>query len=56
MVPQTIPIVDFANFKSDPKKVAQDVMEACKSIGFFYMINHDIPAADIDRAFELVIY
>ncbi|KAI8343767.1 hypothetical protein EDC96DRAFT_578425 [Choanephora cucurbitarum] len=53
MVVESIPIVDFAHFKSDPKKVAQDVFHACKSIGFFYMINHAIPQEDIDRAFEL---
>jgi hypothetical protein len=51
---ESIPIVDFKDFKTNPKKVAQDVFEACKSIGFFYMINHDLPQADIDRAFELV--
>lgn len=55
MVVESIPIVDFADFKTDPKKVAQEVFEACKSIGFFYMINHDLPQQDIDRAFELVI-
>ena len=54
MVVESIPIVDFAHFKSDPKKVAQDVFGACKSIGFFYMINHAIPQEDIDKAFELV--
>jgi isopenicillin N synthase-like dioxygenase len=54
MVIESIPIVDFAEYKTNPKKVAQDVFEACKSIGFFYMINHDLPQKDIDRAFELV--
>ncbi|KAI8084083.1 uncharacterized protein B0P05DRAFT_570482 [Gilbertella persicaria] len=53
MVVNSIPIVDFANFKTNPKKVAQDVFEACKSIGFFYMVHHDIPQQDIDKAFEL---
>lgn len=54
MVVETIPIVDFAEFKTNPKKVAQDVFDACKSIGFFYMINHEIPEQDIDKAFALV--
>lgn len=54
MTVATIPIVDFADYKTNPNKVAQDVLEACKSIGFFYMINHDLPQKDIDRAFELV--
>lgn len=54
MAIETIPIVDFSDFKTNPNKVAQDVLEACKSIGFFYMINHDLPLQVIDRAFELV--
>lgn len=54
MVVESIPVVDFSDFKSNPKKVAQEVFEACKSIGFFYMINHDLPEQDIDKAFELV--
>ncbi|KAL9539143.1 hypothetical protein MBANPS3_010447 [Mucor bainieri] len=49
----SIPIVDFSEFKTNPEKVAQDVFNACTSIGFFYMVNHDIPANDIDKAFEL---
>ncbi|KAG2196996.1 hypothetical protein INT47_006943 [Mucor saturninus] len=53
MTVETIPIVDFADYKTNPNKVAQDVLQACKSIGFFYMINHDLPQQDIDRAFEL---
>ncbi|CEP16066.1 hypothetical protein [Parasitella parasitica] len=53
MVVEAIPIVDFADFKSNPKKVAQGVFDACKSIGFFYMINHDVPQQDIDKAFAL---
>ncbi|KAI8363939.1 hypothetical protein BD560DRAFT_403957 [Blakeslea trispora] len=53
MVVESIPIVDFAHFKSNPKEVAQDVFNACKSIGFFYMINHSIPQENINKAFEL---
>lgn len=56
MAIESIPVVDFADFKTNPKKVAQDVFEACKSIGFFYMINHDLPEQDIDRAFALVSF
>lgn len=55
MVVQSIPIVDFAKFEENPNKVAQQVFDACKSIGFFYIINHNIPQGDIDKAFELVI-
>jgi len=51
----SIPIVDFSAFKTNPEKIAQDVFSACKSIGFFYMVNHDIPLKDVDKAFELVL-
>lgn len=53
MVIESIPIVDFAEYKTNPKKVAQNVFDACKSIGFFYIINHGLPQNKIDRAFEL---
>ncbi|CAO3674502.1 hypothetical protein G6F70_004754 [Rhizopus microsporus] len=53
MVVQSIPIVDFAKFEENPNKAAQQVFDACKSIGFFYIINHNIPQRDIDKAFEL---
>lgn len=56
MTIESIPIVDFADFKTNPKKVAQEVFDACKSIGFFYMINHDLPEQDIDKAFALVSF
>ncbi|KAG0170877.1 hypothetical protein DFQ28_002171 [Apophysomyces sp. BC1034] len=48
-----IPIIDFGDFEKNPVKVAGHVLEACKSIGFFYMINHGMAQVDIDRAFEL---
>ncbi|KAI9484467.1 hypothetical protein BDB00DRAFT_855549 [Zychaea mexicana] len=48
-----IPVIDFGNFDNDPKQVAQKVLEACKSIGFFYMVNHGIAKDQIDRSFEL---
>ncbi|KAF7729420.1 hypothetical protein EC973_004399 [Apophysomyces ossiformis] len=48
-----IPVIDFGEFQSNPAKVAKHVLEACKSIGFFYMINHGVPETDIDQAFEL---
>ncbi|KAI8369626.1 uncharacterized protein BYT42DRAFT_585134 [Radiomyces spectabilis] len=49
-VVREIPVIDFGG---EPDKVAQEVLNACKSIGFFYMINHGIPREDIQRAFQL---
>lgn len=51
---RNIPVIDFADFDSDPKKVAGQVLDACKSIGFFYIINHDLPKDQIDKSFQVV--
>jgi hypothetical protein len=53
-----IPIVDFAQWKPDslPEqrlKVAQDLVSACRSVGFVYIINHDVPKETLDKAFEI---
>ncbi|KAI9019255.1 hypothetical protein CLU79DRAFT_670496, partial [Phycomyces nitens] len=32
---------------------AQQVLDACSSIGFFYMTNHGIPLDQVDNAFEM---
>ncbi|KAI8067901.1 hypothetical protein BC940DRAFT_300743 [Gongronella butleri] len=50
MTTRTIPIIDFSQ---DKQTVAKHVLEACSTIGFFYMVNHGLPQADIDRAFAL---
>ncbi|ORZ22613.1 hypothetical protein BCR42DRAFT_406612 [Absidia repens] len=47
---RTIPVIDFSQDKS---VVADRVLEACSTIGFFYMINHNLPQEQIDRAFAL---
>jgi isopenicillin N synthase-like dioxygenase len=54
----TIPIVDFARWKpgSQPeerRKVAQELVSACRSVGFVYIINHGVPQETLDRAFEI---
>ena len=50
-----IPVIDFGNFDSNPKEVAQKVLEACKTIGFFYIVNHGLASDQVDHSFELVI-
>ncbi|KAI8975551.1 hypothetical protein BDF20DRAFT_614679 [Mycotypha africana] len=49
----SIPVIDFSEIRTNPEAVAQHVFEACKSIGFFYVIHHDIPAEDINKTFAL---
>ncbi|KAI7901183.1 uncharacterized protein BX663DRAFT_515194 [Cokeromyces recurvatus] len=48
-----IPIIDFADYNTNSKEIVQKVFDACKSIGFFYIINHGFSQNDIDKAFEL---
>ena len=49
-----IPIIDFAGVRAgDPqalRRVAQQIREACTTIGFFYIVNHGVPQASIDAA------
>ena len=53
-----IPIVDFAHWKPDSSpeqrlRVAQELVAACRSVGFVYIINHGVPKEDLERAFEI---
>ena len=44
-----IPLVDFGPFlqggPAERKAVARQIGEACRNIGFFYLINHGVPPA-----------
>ena len=52
----SIPIIDFAEWNSsnlDQKRViAAGLIDACQSIGFAYIINHQIPRARVAEAFS----
>ena len=50
-----IPVIDLAPLTDgraglDP--VAQAVGEACERIGFFYVVNHGVPATLVEETFE----
>lgn len=51
-----IPIIDFAGWNSsslDQKRsTAAQLIQACQSIGFAYIINHQIPQAKVTEAFS----
>ncbi|KAI8141762.1 hypothetical protein BJV82DRAFT_617435 [Fennellomyces sp. T-0311] len=51
MVGTTIPVIDFIEFSDRCADIARQVFEACKSIGFFYITNHSIPAWQVAQAF-----
>jgi isopenicillin N synthase-like dioxygenase len=47
--PDEIPIIDFSPFRkgtpAERQAVADKVGEACRRIGFFYVVGHDVPAS-----------
>lgn len=51
-----IPIVDFAGWTSSSpdqqRVIAAQLIEACQSIGFVYIINHQIPHSRVAEAFS----
>jgi isopenicillin N synthase-like dioxygenase len=52
---EQIPIIDFGPFLAGGpparRAVARRLGEACRNIGFFYLVNHGVPQALIDRTF-----
>ncbi|KAG0347322.1 hypothetical protein BG004_007979 [Podila humilis] len=49
--PDTIPVIDFGLYASNPEECARQVGEASQNIGFFYLKNHGVPQELIDRMF-----
>lgn len=50
-----IPIVDFSGWTSggpNRQQVAQEIVAACKEVGFVYIINHSLSDALLDEAFH----
>jgi len=51
-----IPLIDFGPFRAGDeaarKAVALQLGEACRNIGFFYVVNHGVPAATIQGALD----
>ncbi|KAJ5478094.1 hypothetical protein N7530_003603 [Penicillium desertorum] len=49
-----IPVVDFAgwNTESSRQQIAQDIVAACKKVGFVYIVNHSLPESMLDEAFS----
>lgn len=53
----SVPVVDFSGWNSNAssaqrKAVAQKLIEACQSVGFVYITNHQLPPERLAQAFE----
>ena len=53
-----ISVVDFASWTSNSGleqrlKIAQDLVAACRRVGFVYITNHGVPQATLDQAFAI---
>ena len=52
---EAIPLIDLGPFRTGDRAVRREVArqlgEACRNIGFFYVTNHGVPQALIDRTF-----
>lgn len=56
-IPTMIPIVDFSSwYKPQDKltklRVAKQLVDACQTVGFVYIINHSLPESVVDDAFD----
>ncbi len=54
VMPEDIPVIDIGGLYSDDPAakaaVAKRIGAACNDIGFFYVVNHNVPLQTIDRA------
>lgn len=54
----SIPVVDFASARTgsedDRRRVARELYEAFKNVGFAYVKNHGVPQEAVDEAFVWV--
>ncbi len=49
---KSLPIVDLAGFAGDGfERAADEIAHACRTIGFFYVVNHSVPQALMREAF-----
>ncbi|KAG2216365.1 hypothetical protein INT45_009915 [Circinella minor] len=50
----TFPIIDFYDLENRFEIIAEQVLEACKNVGFFGIVNHSGPtSAQFDQVYEM---
>jgi isopenicillin N synthase-like dioxygenase len=54
---ETVPIIDisglFSKHLTDRKQVGDALGDACRNVGFFYVINHRIPEQEIAKVYQI---
>ena len=48
-----VPRIDLSNFEARKSEIADELWKASTEIGFFQLVNHGIPQAQIDDAFAM---
>jgi isopenicillin N synthase-like dioxygenase len=48
-----VPRIDLSNFEARKQEIADQLWDASTEIGFFQLINHGIPQAQVDEAFDM---
>ncbi|PLX36334.1 MAG: 2OG-Fe(II) oxygenase [Hyphomicrobiales bacterium] len=52
-VARSVPRIDLSDFERRKHEIADELWTASTEIGFFQLVNHDIPQAQIDEAFDM---
>ncbi|KAF9586585.1 hypothetical protein BGW38_001556 [Lunasporangiospora selenospora] len=48
---RSLPVIDFAHFRTNKELCAQEILQASQDIGFFYLVNHGISQELVDEMF-----
>ena len=51
-----VPRIDMSNFTARKAEIADQFWNAATDIGFFQLVNHGIPQAQTDEAFEMTAH
>jgi isopenicillin N synthase-like dioxygenase len=48
----SLPVIDLSNFEERKQEIVRDIENACKNVGFFYVVNHGIPKDVVQKMFQ----